>query len=59
MDVREQGMTFLWLRVLWRANSHQRAKLNRFFDRWQEQVKMTEKELEKQSHGDRDSCTSE
>lgn len=45
MDVREQGLSILWLRVLWLANRDQRTKVNKYFDDWIAQVKMTERAL--------------
>ena len=45
MDVSEQGLSLLWLRVLWLNNRFQRQKVDKFFGEWIEQVKMTERAL--------------
>lgn len=47
MDVKEQGLMWLWVRVLKRGSVRERERVNRFYDKWIEQVKMTERELEK------------
>jgi hypothetical protein len=47
MDVRDSGMTILWLRVLWRTNPHQRKSMNEYMNTWIRQVKLAERALER------------
>lgn len=45
MDVSEQGLSLLWLRILARPNPLQRERMTTYFNRWVKQVKLSEKAL--------------
>jgi len=47
MDVRDQGLTMLWLRVRARGNERQRERMTDYFNRWIKQVKRSERALER------------
>lgn len=45
MDVREQGLSILWLRVLHRNSPHQRERLYDYLEKFIAQVKLSERSL--------------
>jgi hypothetical protein len=47
MDVRDQGLDILWLRIVSRSNARARARVTKYFNEWVQQVKMSELESDK------------
>ena len=45
MDISEQGMTILWLRVLWATNRTQKHKLNKYLNQFIKQVHLAEEAI--------------